>query len=118
MKTKILLLAALATALATLAASPRAEARGYECTYRTAGVPGVRVTIDGIQNQRELCTLFRTALKGIRVATHPGKVYCGFAMRGMDVRLTVRSTRAFEGLLICSLMAKGLAKDPAWRRIS
>jgi hypothetical protein len=118
MKTKILLLAATAAALATLAASPGAEARGYECTYRTAGIPGVRVTIDGSQNDKGVCNFFRVALKGTRVATHPGKVYCGFEARLMDLRMTVRSTRAFEGELVCSLMAKGFAKQRVWRRTS
>lgn len=113
MKANVLLAAAAAAAALTGASS--AEARGYECSFRTT-VPGVTVALDGNANSRSGCESFRSAFQGRRVATHPGRAYCGWRHRSLDLRVYVYARTATTGRLFCQLMATQV-KGPLFRRI-
>ena len=115
MKTRMLMLAAVAAAAAIAGLAPgAAEARGYTCNYKFA--PGVVATVDGNDNTPVFCRLFSGDGFAPRVASHPVRSYCGWAARSRDVRVVLYATSSVKGRQFCTLLASKIDRAK-WRRI-
>lgn len=86
-----------------------AEARGYKRIYKISGLAGMTVVVDGNANAPMFCNALNGGLNGTRTASHPGRAYCGWQMRMMDVRVFVWSSNALNGRVFCQLMRGKIA---------
>ena len=73
------------------------------------------MTLDGLDNRAISCRLFNSEFDGRKVAGHPGRMYCSWEMRLVDIRAAVWSTSPRLGRLFCSLIAPALPRAD-WRR--
>ena len=106
-------LAALAVGAATGSVLiENASARGYTCSY--AATNGIYFTIHGADNKAKYCR-FIAQSGHRRVSRVSGRRYCVFAMRQMDVRMTVRATNGYAGPIICNGLEAQLPSG--WRRV-
>ena len=102
MKALITTLAVLAVAVTAMTFSSTASAAGYTCKYRSGNVYTV---IDGYDNMPAYCRAFSGGFGSARrVSWVPRRVYCAWAYRSQDVRVSIRSTSGSYGRLFCQLM--------------
>jgi len=73
--------AAVGSSARSALARSSAEADGYTCQYRRAGVT---VVIDGPEKSRGICSVFNHDFGGFSTYSHTGRAYCGVRMRILE----------------------------------
>lgn len=103
---------ALVCALALASVAGGASTRGYSCNYRKTGVTAA---IDGYDNSPAMCRIFNNQFSARSTYSHPGRIYCAWIMRSIDVRVRIFSTSRFNGTAFCALLAPQISASD-WRR--
>ena len=90
-----------------------ASARGYTCSYAATKARGVYYTIHGADNKPKYC-LYMARPGYRRISSAIGRRYCVFAMKQLDIRMTLRATNGPAGRLICAGLERQLS---GWYRV-